>query len=336
MNNKESNFIGQESLILPSMKRDYQMKFPIAFIVILVLALGCQKPPKDTLTSGEIYIACDEEFKPVIEEELKVFHNDYPDAKIHAIYTTEAECVDLLLRDSVRLAVIGRKLTSEEEQVILQAEITPRYKLIFYDAVVMVLNPHHPKWKYTVEEIRSMLGGYIKTWRELDPSLSEDSIEIYVANENSSVVKYLIDSVLQGGTLSDRVYQTGSIDSVIEYVSKRPMAVGFVPLCWVSDKDEQTVNQFLDKLLVAAIKKSDTTDYVPPYQFYIYNRSYPFIRPIYIAKREPRNGLGTGFEAFVAGDKGQRIILTMDLLPAQAPIRVVEVKEDNIQEKSDN
>jgi len=303
--------------------------------ILLFLMTQCQQKQKyaDTLTTGEIYIACDQEFRPVIEEELKVFHNDYPDAKVHPIYTNEKECVELLLSDSVRLAIIGRTLASDEEQVIRQAEITPRYKQIFYDAVVLILNPKHPRWKFTVEEIRAMLRGNVTTWKELDNSLSQDSLEIYVASENTAIVKYLIDSVLQGQPLGPRVYKTGSIDSVIEYVSSRPMAVGFVPLSWISDRDDQTVNQFLSKVLIGAIRGSDTTDYVRPYQLYLYTRTYPFIRSVYVVKREPHNGLGTGFEAFLASQKGQRIILTMDLLPAQAPIRVVEFKEGNVLEE---
>jgi phosphate transport system substrate-binding protein len=48
-------------------------------------------------------------------------------------------------------------------------------------------------------------------------------------------------------------------------------------------------------------------------------------RTVYIISREARAGLGSGFTAFVAGDKGQRIILKSGLVPATAPIRIVEI-----------
>lgn len=41
--------------------------------------------------------------------------------------------------------------------------------------------------------------------------------------------------------------------------------------------------------------------------------------------RQTRAGLGMGFVSFVAGDKGQLMILKAGLIPAIAPVRLVEV-----------
>jgi len=40
---------------------------------------------------------------------------------------------------------------------------------------------------------------------------------------------------------------------------------------------------------------------------------------------EAYNGLGSGFATFVGSDKGQRIILKDGLVPANSPIRLIEV-----------
>ena len=50
----------------------------------------------DSFDSGVIHISCDESFKPVIDAELQVFRNDYPQANIIVQYKPEADC----LRDS--------------------------------------------------------------------------------------------------------------------------------------------------------------------------------------------------------------------------------------------
>mgnify|MGYP000591654406 CR=1 FL=1 len=49
----------------------------------------------DTLTSGTITIAVDETFRPIIEEELQVFHALTPDATVHPIYCSEVEAMKL-------------------------------------------------------------------------------------------------------------------------------------------------------------------------------------------------------------------------------------------------
>ncbi len=41
-----------------------------------------QAGPKDSPTSGTINISVDESFRPVIEEQIKVFEGSYPGTKI--------------------------------------------------------------------------------------------------------------------------------------------------------------------------------------------------------------------------------------------------------------
>jgi phosphate transport system substrate-binding protein len=74
--------------------------------------------------------------------------------------------------------------------------------------------------------------------------------------------------------------------------------------------------------------KPALSDYYKPYQAYMVDKIYPLTREIYLINTEPRNGLATGFSAFVASDKGQRIILKSGILPAVAPTRVVNIRKD--------
>ncbi len=57
---------------------------------------------------------------------------------------------------------------------------------------------------------------------------------------------------------------------------------------------------------------------------------YPLYREVYIISKEAYTGLGTGFTAFVASERGQRIVLKLGLVPATMPVRLVELINDNI------
>ena len=61
---------------------------------------------EETLYSGEIRIAVDESFKPIMEEELQVYHALTPEALITPIYCSEVEAVNLLLKDSRVVSVL--------------------------------------------------------------------------------------------------------------------------------------------------------------------------------------------------------------------------------------
>jgi len=90
---------------------------------------------------------------------------------------------------------------------------------------------------------------------------------------------------------------------------------------------------FINKVKIAEIAPPDSSEgtgsYYKPYQAYIATHYYPLWRTVYIISREARTGLGTGFASFVAGEKGQKIILRSGLVPASMPVRLVELKNQN-------
>ena len=93
-------------------------QFWLIGIVLLAVLSACRSKskegPTDTYSSGVIAIAADESFEPIIQEEIDVFESLYPLAGIVPRYTTEVEAINLLLKDSVRLAITTRTLTEEE------------------------------------------------------------------------------------------------------------------------------------------------------------------------------------------------------------------------------
>ena len=83
-------------------------QFWLVGIVLLAVLSACRSKsdgPTDTYSSGVISIAADESFEPIIQEEIDVFESLYPLAGIVPRYTTEVEAINLLLKDSVRLAI---------------------------------------------------------------------------------------------------------------------------------------------------------------------------------------------------------------------------------------
>ena len=93
----------------------------LGLAVILILVSACQSKSKDgltdTYTSGVIAIAADESFQPIVQEEVDVFEGVFPLAGIVPRYVTEVEAVNLLLKDSLRLAITSRRLTPEASQL---------------------------------------------------------------------------------------------------------------------------------------------------------------------------------------------------------------------------
>jgi len=287
--------------------------------------------PLDTPTSGEITIAVDECYKPILDTELDTFHALYTRAKINPIYTTEKEAVELLLKDSVRCIVVPRPLNSDEISFFKKIPITPRNILIAYDAVAFVVNNNNPDTALSVETLQDIFLGKIIKWNQISKNNSNDSIAIVFDANGSSTARYIQQKLSNGNSLPKNCYAVKSNAEVISYVEKNKNALGVIGVNWISDADDPLAQKFLKQINVVAVAPPDTgindPEFVKPYQAYIATRQYPFIREVYIVSREARTGLGTGFASFIAGDKGQRIILKSGLLPATAPIRIIQFKK---------
>ncbi|MCS7073079.1 MAG: substrate-binding domain-containing protein [Bacteroidia bacterium] len=300
----------------------------------LCLLTACQTNTSttadDTPTTGNIRIAVDEAFQPVIDSELTAFHHLYPQANISPIYCNEARAFELLLQDSVRLIVAARMLRPEERQVFQKAEITPRITQIAKDAVALIVHPSNSDTTLTTEQWQGILSGKITQWSQLGKKkINPDKIDLVFDQSNSGIVRFLQDSILKGNLPSNAFAKNGH-NQVIEHVKQTPNALGLIALNWISDREDSTVNQFLSGIKVLALQ-SPLGGYVQPYAAYLRVPEYPLTRSVYIISREAKTGLGTGFVSYVAGEKGQRIILKADLLPATQPIRLIELKQENIQ-----
>jgi phosphate transport system substrate-binding protein len=273
----------------------------------------------------------DEAFQPIIDSHIYAFHKFYKYAKVTATYKSESETIKDLLQDSARLVVLSRTLTEPEKQIFTQQTITPRITKIAVDGVALITHPSNPDTSLHMSELRSIFTGKTTTWRQLDPASSLSGITIVFDNTGSSTARYIIDSVNNKQPLPANTFAAKTSKDLVDYVAKNPNAIGVIGVNWISDFDDSTAIGFLRKVKVVAVSnnpdKAVTDAYVQPFQAYLAQRTYPLRRDVYIISREARAGLGTGFASFVAGDKGQRIILKSGLLPATAPVRIINIKE---------
>jgi phosphate transport system substrate-binding protein len=302
-------------------------------VVIFVLS-ACnsnQSQPTDTLTTGSITISADETFKPILEAELAVFHALYPYAHVNVDYKTETEALNDLLRDSTRLIISTRTLRQNEMDFFLEKKLFPKTLMIAVDAVALIVNPDNSDTIISSKDFTNVLTGAITKWDQLSKQSVNKPIEVVFDNKNSSTVRYVLDSLCKGQKISGTHIAVNKNSEVIEYVSSHPNAIGVIGVSWISDRDDSTMLSFLNKVKVMSVSKDSiarlSTSF-QPYQAYIGSGTYPFIRNVYVIISEPRKGLATGFAAFLASERGQRIVLKSGILPATQPYRIISVREN--------
>jgi len=303
--------------------------FQLAFIGLLAVGTACDRgktsKQDDGTTYGKIQIAVDESLRPLMDAEVDTFEGIYTQASIGVKYLSEAEAIDLLIKDSVRLAVVTRYLTPEEINAFKAQVIEPKQMAVAIEGVALILNKNRPDSLLTPEQVKDLLAGKISTWKQLNNNNKPDSIKIIFDNPTSGILRHLKDT-LGVENLAKNCYAVNNNPAVIDYVSKDKNALGLIGVSWISDQDDSTANQFLSSIRVAGLLQG--SEYYKPYQAYIAQKQYPFSRKVIIISREARSGLGSGFLTFVTHDKGQRIVLKAELVPVTMPVRIIEVKQE--------
>jgi phosphate transport system substrate-binding protein len=310
------------------------IKFVLYFLIVVTIP-SCQPKSKDkftdTLTEGVIPITVDETLKPIIEQEISVFETVYPKAGIIPAYTSELDAVNLLLKDTVRLAITTRPLSDKELAYLKERKFEPRSYKIATDGLALIVNKFNKDTLITVDQFRKILTGKITDWNEIFPNSKLGKISLVFDNPNSSTVRYAIDSICGGIPLSDRLGAQNSNEEVIRYVAKTSGAIGIVGVNWISNAQDSTNLTFLNSVQVLSVsnaKVATEENSYKPYQAYLFYGLYPLIRNIYVILNDPRSSLPTGFTSFLSSERGQRIILKSGLLPTTQPVRVVSIKEE--------
>jgi phosphate transport system substrate-binding protein len=293
--------------------------------MLMVAAFGCNesasKDMRDTPNSGSITISVDESFKPVIDSQIQVFESQFPAAHINVQYKPEADCIKDLNNDSVRMVIITRGLT-QEEQDLFKKKLTyvPQFGPIAFDAIAAVVNSKSKDTVFTMQDIRSLIkgtSGY--KYKVLLDGLTA-----------TSTVRFVMDSLAAGSGLSKNVVASKSSEELINYVSQNDDALGLVGVSWVGNRQDPQVLSFLENVKIAAIEcRGCNGTYVQPYQANIATGRYPMIRPLYYILKENYNGLGSGFKNFLIYEKGQLIFRRAFLLPARMKfeVRTIDINE---------
>lgn len=281
----------------------------LAMTVLLFNSCAENGKVLDTPTTGSIHISVDETYKPLIDSELKVFHSLYPKTNILVDYKPEAECFKDLFSDSSRLIIVTRELKADEKEYFKKVNIVPHSMLIAWDALALVTNPANPDSIFTMDQVRDIMSGK-----------SEKKWQLVFDNENSSTVRYIVDSINKGKPLPPSTMAAKGNPEVLDYVAKNKNAIGVIGVNWISDTDDYESIDFTSKVNVVKIRADYGSEYVQPYQLYIATRSYPLVRGMFFVLREPYQGLGSGFATFLGSQEGQLLIRRFKLFPARSNV----------------
>ncbi len=292
----------------------------IVFLSIMIFGFifSCAKkdpnaPKSDTIVEGKTTILVDETLLPIIEDQLAVFENNY-NSKITLVPQSEKESVLALTNGKADIVVLSRELNKEEQAVFKQKKIAPKSTPFAIDAIAFVKNKKSNDTLIDLKEIIDFIKG------------NKTNIKgLVFDNPNSSTVRYL--SELAGVTALPEVgvFSFKTNEDVIKYVSENDGMIGVVGNNWLY-QPKVSMQKYIDNINILSVKGMNSKEYVFPSQDNVAKRVYPLARVLFIVNCQGYEGLGMGFASFIAGEKGQRIILKSGLAPMREPSRNIRIR----------
>lgn len=283
-----------------------------------------ETPLYDTPNYGTIRISVDESFRPVIEEEIKVYEATHPGTKINADYKPEAECLKDFFRDSaIKLVVVTRSLTVKEARYLDDSlSFVPRSDRLASDAVAVVVNAKSTDTTFTLKQLQQLLTGQVNNNKKL----------VFDGLSATSTIRFAMDSILKGKKFDlAKVQAAKNSKEVLNFVAGDENAIGFVGISWIGNPEDTAQVNMLRKIKIAYIECVACLDspYVKPTQASIMTRRYPLVRGLYYILKERSLGLASGLAGFMQYERGQLIFRRAYLQPAMDfSVRKVIINEE--------
>ena len=284
-------------------------------LVLVLFVFACQDKNKETIIKGKATLFVDESIFPIVEDQQAVFETEY-DAKLKLITKSENEIINSLMNDTVKIAVLPRKLSNNELKAFVAKKINPKMTHFATDAVVFIRNKKSNDTLIALDDVINFMKGN-----------SVNGIKgLVFDNPNSSSVRLI--SELSGIKITPQknIYSFNTNNEVIKYVAENDGMIGVVGINWLTQAPLDMQNN-VDAVTVLSVKDINKQDYIYPSQDNLAQGKYPLARDLYIINCQGYSGLGMGFASFLGGERGQRIVLKSGLLPVRMPSRKIVIRK---------
>jgi len=294
------------------------------YILFILAFVSCKRKDKsanvkETRTSGTLKILIDESVSPIVQEQIDIFSLDYPAAKFETTIKPEEKIIPAFLNDSVRVIVMPRLLTKEEEKYYNQRGIRINSTRFAVDGIALITNKDNIDSTITVKEVVDILQG------------KSSGKKLVFDNAYSSTFQYFKQLANISQFPAQGVYSKNSSTEVIKLIADDKDFIGILGVNWIFDRNTKLA-EYLSKVKTLGVKnlkgKKGDDQFYKPTQDNLINGIYPFLRNVNIIDCEGRDGLGTGFATWLRSQRGQLIVLKSGLGPHKLMPREINLKKE--------
>lgn len=202
-----------------------------------------------------------------------------------------------LMNGTCDVADMSRFMEAKEFKAAVEKGILPVAHVVALDGLAIVVHPANPVQDLTVEQVRDIYNGKIKSWKEVG---GPDKPIIKISRDtNSGTYESFEILVMNKEKIAADAEYVGSNGQAQQRVKSTEGAIGYVGLAFLQGVKALTINK------------------IAPDQAAVASGRYPIARPLYMfTNGYPK--LGTHLHAFVTlhlTPKGQEMIESLGYVP---------------------
>ena len=213
-----------------------------------------------------------------------------------------------LANQTTDIANASRAIKPEELAQAKQNGADPKEFVVARDAIAVIVNPHNPVGRLTLDQISQIYRGKISNWREVG---GEDRPIVRLSREsNSGTHVYFLETVIRMGNSKDKslfspdTLLLPSSEGIIAEISSNPNAIGYDGLGYISS-DVKTL----------AIAKKSGGVYVQPSAASVNDKTYSISRDLYMYTPNEPKGNVLEYINWIRSTKAQQIVTQLGFVP---------------------
>ena len=279
--------------------------FLLLFLLITTIGVSASKPLRLVIAGSTAMLP--------LSEHLATHYRKSVGVNVLVLGGGSAAGLNAVKHNIAEIAASSRPFTAEEKSKL-------RVFLIAHDIISIVVNPLNPINNITLEQLRGILSGEIKTWKELGAPF--DQPIVLVNNSVGNGTREMLQRIIMQETKKDKINTTAiTLMSIVTNssaetkanIANSKYAIGYLPFNYT---DSSVKSLYINN--------------VPPTYAASYKGYYPLSRDLYYAiKNNSTDGLELAYIYYVLSPEGQDIVVREGFLPIKLITSIDELDRIN-------
>ncbi|MCG6552694.1 MAG: phosphate ABC transporter substrate-binding protein [Candidatus Magnetominusculus sp. LBB02] len=257
-----------------------------ALLVMLVMLAGTYSFAEESIRiDGSTTVL------PIAQKSAEDFNKKHPEIKVSVTGSGSGNGIKALMDGTTDIATSSREAKEKEIAAAKAKGIEMKPFTVAYDGIVPVVHPSMKIDKITMEQLKDIYNGKIKSWSEVGGP--NRPITVVSRDTSSGTYEVWEEKVLKEDRVRADALLVASNGQAVQTVAQNPFAIGYVGIGYM-DKSVKS-------LLVGGIKDSPDT---------VRNGTWPIARGLYMYTKGKPAGNVAKYIEFVLSKEGQDIVNT--------------------------